>query len=573
MQYKLIGDNNFFTPIETVLRNRGIKNIEEFLNASDDPSVTNHYSKLKNIEKAVDCLMLHITNDSLIFVQVDSDADGYSSSAILINYLKEQYPDINIQWRLHEGKEHGIKAEHVPDDVDLVIVPDAGSSDYEEHKKLYNKGINIIVLDHHLTDKESQHAIVVNNQISPEFPNKNLSGVGVVFKFLEALDNRLGIKKAKNYLDFVALGIVGDVMDLRELENRYYIAQGLQNLKNPMLKEMFKELEYSTKGQRNPMVLGWYISPLINAVIRSGTMQEKEQVFKAFLDDGTSLIYNEKKDRYENLLTNTIQVMKNVRQRQNKARDEGVKLIEQRIEEKNLLDNKVLIVNVTDILDKDLTGYVANKLMDKYKRPVLLLRYNNETDTLSGSARGYHKGVIKDFRQYLLNTQMFDYVEGHANAFGVSINRERLIEVNDYINEDLKDVDIGESVYEVDFVIPAKQIGSNFIKEIDNHKDLWGHGIEEPLIVVEQIEVEKRNINLLGRNKDTMKFSFKAIDFIKFNIKEDEYKQLTEGDKTNLVVLNVVGKAMVNEWKNKRTPQIEIVDYELKEIKEREFIF
>ena len=210
MRYKLIGVNDYLIdPIKTILNNRGITDIEKFLNL--DESVVNDWRLLKNIEKAIDCLLTHIKAKSNIFVQVDSDADGYTSSAILINYLKSIFPNINIKWELQEGKEHGIILDKVPSETNLVIVPDSGSNQYEIHSALKKRGIDVIVLDHHECEKESEDAIVVNNQLSPEYPNKNFSGAGIVYKFCKAIDEHLGINKADHFLDLVAVGNIADI--------------------------------------------------------------------------------------------------------------------------------------------------------------------------------------------------------------------------------------------------------------------------------------------------------------------------------------------------------------------------
>src|SRR5690606_16919608 len=120
--------------IETILKNRGIEDIQSFLNVSEKDVV--HWSNLENIEKAVDCLLKHIKKNSKIFIQYDSDFDGIASSSMLINYLRKVFPNVDIQWRIHEGKQHGVIVEEVPDDVDLAIIPDAGSNQYKEHKQL-----------------------------------------------------------------------------------------------------------------------------------------------------------------------------------------------------------------------------------------------------------------------------------------------------------------------------------------------------------------------------------------------------------------------------------------------------
>src|SRR5699024_2843040 len=135
--------------------------------------------------------------------------------------------------------------------------------------------------------------------------------------------------------------------------------------------------------------------------------------------DGTTEVYYERGKTNETLVKNTIRMMKRVRQQQNKIVDESVLKIRERIEDKNLLDNKILIVEVTDMLDKNFTGLVANRLLNSkdVKRPVLLLRYNEKDGKLRGSGRGYDKGYIKDFRQFLEDSGYFDYAQGHASAF------------------------------------------------------------------------------------------------------------------------------------------------------------
>jgi single-stranded-DNA-specific exonuclease len=568
MRYELIGKNNILEPIDTVLKNRGIEEIQSFLHTSNKDVI--HWSKLKNINEAVECLTKHIENKSKIFVQCDSDFDGYSSSTILINYLTSVFKDINIQWRIHEGKQHGVIVDAVPSDTKLVIIPDAGSNQYKEHKQLKEKGIDIIVLDHHECEKESENAIVVNNQLSPEYSNKTLVGAGVTYKFLKALDHKFGLNHADHYLDLVACGLIADMADMRNLETRYYIQKGLTQINNSLLKALFDKVSFSTKGIINCINVQFYIAPLINAAVRTANMQEKIQMMNAFLESKEQ-IYNSKKKEHQSIQTDTARLLTNVKARQGRIRDKCAELIEERIQERNLLDNKILIVNVTDILDKNLTGLVANSLTKKYKRPVLLLRYNEEEGTLNGSGRGYEKGAIKDLRQFLQKTGKFIYVEGHSNAHGVSIDAEKLLEANELINEQLKDVEIDIDVYEVDFIIPAKQLKESFVKEINKHRDLWGQNVEEPIIAIKDIEVNKDEIYLNGKTSKSIKFAYKGIEFIKFFSSQEEYDALIK--KGERLVLDVVGKCSINEWNGEIKPQIIMEGYEVTKVKKKEFVF
>lgn len=567
MKYKLIGKNDYLIePIKTILNNRGIVDIDKFLNVNE--SMTHHWSLLSNIKDAANCLIKHLEQDSVIFVQIDSDCDGLSSSAILINYLKRTHPKAKIKWRLQQDKTHGIVLDTVPEETGLVIVPDAGSNQYEIHKQLKDRGIDVIVLDHHHCERESDYAIVVNNQLSPEYPNKNFSGAGIVYKFCKVLDEILNVDYADYFLDLVAVGNIADSMDMREFETRYYVLKGLKQINNPFLKALIEKQEYSMKGIVNITNVSFYIAPLINAVVRSGTMEEKEAVFKC-LTESDDMVYYKRRDTWESIHTNTARQLANVRARQNKLRDKGVELIQQRIEEKNLNKNKILIVNVTGILETTLTGLVANRLVDRYKKPVLLLR-QQETDVNSygGSGRGYEKSEIKDFRQFLLNTGKFEFCEGHNNAFGFGIHKDKIIEANDYINELLKDIDMGSDVYDVDLIVPASQLNRSLVDQLNKMRDLWGFKVQEPLLAIKNVPFTQEVIRYPEKEKGTVVLKYKDIEFIKYQADSDIQEQLR---KYSSFKMTLVGRVNENIWNDKVTPQIIIDDFEVEKYIEFNF--
>ena len=153
---------------------------------------------------------------------IDCDCDGYTSAALLINYLYKLFPSWiknHLIWHMHDSKQHGLEdcmdfiLQHNPG---LVICPDASSNDYEFHKILYDKDIDILILDHHLADYISPYAIIINNQLS-DYPNKELSGVGIVWQFCRYIDSVLNQNYADDFLDLVALGNCGDMMSLRSM--------------------------------------------------------------------------------------------------------------------------------------------------------------------------------------------------------------------------------------------------------------------------------------------------------------------------------------------------------------------
>jgi single-stranded-DNA-specific exonuclease len=142
--------------------------------------------------------------------------DGFTSSSIFINYfndnLKEKYPNVEIKYHIPEAKAHGLSTimnEFTNGKIcDLIVCPDSSSNDFEEHQILKDLGYDILVEDHHLTTHYSENAVVINNQLSENYPNKELSGVGVVYKFLQYCDEQFNLGNAADkYLDLVALGI------------------------------------------------------------------------------------------------------------------------------------------------------------------------------------------------------------------------------------------------------------------------------------------------------------------------------------------------------------------------------
>lgn len=214
MDYQLIKamcPGQILTPVEQILLNRGIPvaYVKHYLNTNDFDIIDPVPYLGEYLKQGAQMLIQHISENHRIMIQIDSDCDGYTSAAHLINYLYCLFPAFvqnNICYRIHTGKQHGIILETIPEDVKLVIAPDSSSNDYEEHKILNERGVDVLVIDHHEADKWSEHACVINNQLS-SYPTKSLSGVGMVYKFCSYIDRILGINYADQFLDLVALGI------------------------------------------------------------------------------------------------------------------------------------------------------------------------------------------------------------------------------------------------------------------------------------------------------------------------------------------------------------------------------
>lgn len=574
-----------------LLLDRGIVNNDsDFITNFLHPTEKNFLSPydLDHMNEGIEMLVKHFTNGSKIFIPVDPDVDGFTSAATLINYfndvLKGKFGfDFEFSYRLPKGKEHGLKT-IMPELInekkyDLILVSDASSNDYEEHKKLKEMGYDILVLDHHEASHYSENAIVINNQLSENYENKSLSGVGVVYKFLQALDLYLqdgenSIFYSNNYLDLVALGIISDMMRCTTLENRLICEYGLSNLRNEFFKEIVEKQSFSLgDGPLTQIGISFYITPLINALIRVGSDLEKERLFEAFINPNIEVDSTKRGEKglKETICTQSIRNCVNAKARQNREKDKAIELLNIQIIENCLDDNKILILNADELdVSNNLTGLCAMGVAAERKKPVLLGRTSPD-GYLKGSIRGREDSELKDFRSFLNESGFMEFVEGHANAAGFSIKTNNIDKLLTYSNEKLKNIDFNEGFYEADFIVKGNSsILSKIIFDLEDGKGFWGQGCPEPVFVVENISVNKKDISIIGKNSDTLKFTFNGITYIKFKALEtiDMIETFSDDLKLNITV---AGKSNVNSWGGKQTPQILIDEIEFKEMAVEDF--
>lgn len=453
MKYKLIKENNSdYSAIEQILSNRGIQlnEISHYLSTTDEDINDAEMLGFENLKAAAAALIKTIHANECAIVIVDADCDGFTSSAILINYLHDLFPswvENKLHWFLHEGKQHGLSDCYdkiINSQNLLVIVPDAGSNDYEFHKKLKKAGRTCIVLDHHEASYVSSDAIIINNQLS-DYPNKELSGAGVTWQFCKFLDKLLNKDIADNYLDLVALGNDADMMSLQSYETKHLINKGFkdENVKNPFIYEMANKNSFSLKGKLTPMGVAFYIAPFVNSMVRSGTQEEKELLFKSMLkyeafEKIPSTKRGHKPGDMERLVDQAIRTATNVKNRQARTVDVAMKELEQQIKDNNMMEHKVLLFLLEpDKIDKNIAGLCANKIMAKYQRPCCILTRTETKEltdpcqfdiksqatqtfaiitTYEGSARGCDKVGINNFKDICTDTECIMYAEGHQRS-------------------------------------------------------------------------------------------------------------------------------------------------------------
>ena len=579
MKTKLVNKDIRKDYTNELLMERGLtsEELDYFLNVPDD-SYLEDPTLLDNIDRAwtIFVPMMVASKDETIAVVVDSDVDGFTSAAIFIQYLRKFNKEVNIVPVLHKGKGHGLSDTY--EDVlntypSYVVLPDAGSNDYEYMVKLVMEmGGDIIprflVLDHHIVEPDTKFcdcAAIVNNQLSPNYQNKDLCGAGVTWQFCRYIDRTQGTNYADEFIDLAALGIISDMMSMLSLENRYIVHTGLNNINNYFFKALCEKQSFSMGGKVNPISVAFYITPLINAMIRAGAEDEKQRCFQAFID-GHALVESHKrgaKGTFEEVAIESARECTNARAKQNRILDKAVEQLEIKIAKHDLLENKILFVRLEedDQFPPELNGLVAMKLSAKYKKPTIVARLNSEGE-IKGSSRGLNESELTSFKNFMDNSGYFTFTAGHDNACGIGILDKNLAAFHEYANKELANVDFGESWYEVNFErIAADSDIEDLIVDIANHDDLWGQQNNEPLIHIKDINITKNDIQIMGRNSDTVKIEKFGIAYMKFHAKD----MIEELDKYNNIKLEVVGRANVNYWGGYATPQIFISNYQIED--------
>jgi single-stranded-DNA-specific exonuclease len=586
MKYNLINENFISDYASNLLRSRGVADLEQYKAPSRE--FLSSPNNLKNIAAGAGLYIRVVTQGGRVLIVVDSDNDGYTSAAITYQYTKRLNPECHVDYWLHDGKQHGL-SDHIDKlmdadhQYDLIILPDSSSNDAKYHDMLDEIHIPCLILDHHLTDEKlSYNAIVVNNQLSPNYENKELTGAGVVYQFCRYVDGVLGQNWADDYLDLAAWGIIGDMGSVLDMENRYIIYAGLskEHIKNDFLKCLLNKQAYSITGKQgatwddivaktNPISIAFYIVPLVNAMIRVGTMPEKERLFMAFVDGSQMVPCNKRgaKGTFERVDVESARECTNAKSKQDKTKLEVVERLEAKIFKHDLLENKVLFVRLedTDRFPSELNGLIAMQLAAKYKKPTIVARLNDQGFD-RGSARGMNQSELRDFREFLLGSGMFEYAQGHANAFGISIPDNKLKDFHEYANEALKDIDFGENVYDVNFVRGADSKDLyDLVIDLGSQNGIWGQGNPEPVVCVENILCSPRNVRIMGSNQDTLKIEYNGMSYLKFRAK-DLIEKINKYPADAQLSITVVGRCNLNEWGGRVSPQLFIDDCEINSI-------
>lgn len=529
LQWKLKDDKRF-NCIEDILKSQGINDINRFIKPTlKDVEDFRHFDNLHT--GLYDYLLPNCKPSKHISIVVDCDVDGFTSASLIYQYLKDSGLIANEpNFYIHEGKRHGVDdlvKELSSDNSDLIIVPDAGSSDdfyFTQIQELASKPKQILVLDHHLREarlnRDCECACIINNQTSDNVKNKTLTGVGVVYKFCKYIDSELNINLADDYLDLVAIGMIADRTDLTNPDTRYLVMKGLSDIshktnKNKFISELIKSKSYNLRNKVTANDISFLIAPLINSCVRLGCMSHQEKMLNAFCNSDEKV-----KRTIRGKGECAISVQEDcrrdcetyIREQKKIVNRESEKLLSQLNSNPMMKNLAILLFNASNT-PQTYTGLIANTMSGIFKRPVLLLRKSYKSSMLSGSGRGYDKSIISDFNKWCSNTSLFEKVAGHPNSFGVSIDESDIDRLLNVIQKIEYKPDLYYTVYNY---FDDKTLSSQIVSYFGKYDYCYGCGVEEPLFYVKDININKSKLNISDSEK-AISFNWRGIEFKKYS--------------------------------------------------------
>lgn len=573
MKTKLIGHNE--ATISNIFLNRGI-NPNDILSLNEknliDPDM------MINLNEACEVVYGTIKNTKgIIGIVQDPDADGYMSSAIIFNYLSECFPLEKNRFKMliHEDKAHGIPVEQLDSSFSMVIAPDCSSNEHEVHKRIVEEfNIPIVILDHHDAIGYSPYATMVNISLDSypaHYPNGKLAGGGVCLKFAQLFDKKYGFNFFRNYYDMAAIANLADMVEINTLETIYISQMGMRNIHNTFLKTLYEAKAFNIGDQVTPMGISFYIAPLINALTRVGTLEEKQEFVKAITTQEREEIRSTKRGAKsgdtETLQAAVVRKMNNIKARQDRIRDKAFNELESKVKEEGMEKNQILILDTENKFPKTFTGLIANQFVGRYKKPTLVGScYEKDGKTFfGGSARGDDKSDLSEMKQFENNSGLFEFAEGHEAAHGFAFELDKKKEIINYFNTKLEGI-VFEPVYRTDFELDWGQLNKQNLDEITRYSTYWARGLEEPIFKLKNVPVNKETLEIGGSFGDhKVTFSVGPIRFIKFKgVKTDVAQKLMANVQSKV---DIVGTVKKTTYKGETFLQIFVSELEIQSSK------
>ncbi len=530
-----------------VLAARGVRTPEEaekFFHPSMDD--LNDPFLMKDMEKAVLRVMKAIRDGEKIWIHGDYDVDGTSSTAILIQFLRDIGARVEyyIPDRFHEG--YGLSNRSLDlaksSGVTLVITVDVGITSFEPLE--YSKGLDldVIICDHHEPGEKIPDVYAILDPLQPgcEYPFKHLAACGVAFKFIQGIAERMNIPdKALDYLDYVAIASAADMVPL-VAENRTLVYYGL-HLLNKKPRPGFKGLVACTNlklGQITASNIVYALAPLINAAGRMGNAMRSIEMMIQKDEIAAFRIAQQLEDENRKRRVFDQQTF-----------EESIPLAERLIIEEK---RRSLVLHQPH-WHAGVIGIVASRLVDRFNVPTVLMT------TIDGQAKGSARSINEfDIHSALKKcSHLLNEFGGHKHAAGLSLNEENIPEFRD-IFDSIAQTKIDREMMVPEILIDTEmkfnELSPQFLSFLNKFAP-HGFSNNKPVFLSQGV-TSANGVKIVGNN--SLKFrAFQSnfvIDAIGYNL-ANKYKYCTNGKKFSLLYT-----LESNDFNGSRSPQISIKD-------------
>ncbi|RSD24090.1 single-stranded-DNA-specific exonuclease RecJ [Mesobacillus subterraneus] len=545
----LANDLNINQLTASLLVNRGLDTVEDaryFLFAQKsqfhDPYL------LKDMDKAVKRINEAVETQEPILVFGDYDADGVSSTTVMMKALAEigANADYYIPNRFTEGYGPNEKAfkSAAENGIRLIITVDTGISALHEANVARELGIDLIITDHHEPGPVLPDAFAI---IHPKledsiYPFKDLAGVGVAFKVAHALLGRL----PEHLLEFAAIGTIADLVPLLG-ENRQIAQSGIAKLKTsqtPGLHALLK-LANTDRSTIDEETIGFLIGPRVNAAGRLGSADPAVQLMMTS-DPEEAMMIAEEIDAIN-------------KERQNIVAEIAREAIEEVEKHFPVADNSVLVVG-KEGWNAGVIGIVASKLVEKYYRPTIVLSFDKEKGLAKGSARSIAGFDL--FKNLSTCRDILPHFGGHPMAAGMTLQLEHVNELRTRLNELAKEQLTEEDLIPVSNIDAKIDINEITIDTINELGLLSPYGVSnpKPMVLIDGANIS--TLRKIGADQSHLKLAIenegKVIDGIGFGFGY-LHDHISPSSK-----LSVIGELSINEWNNNKKPQIFLRDVAVK---------
>lgn len=513
---------------QTILENRGYVNINQ-LDKIFKPE-SHNASEVYAIDEAVRRINTAITNDENILIYGDFDADGITSTVLLLKSLRKQTDNVDflIPDRLTDGYGPNQKLfeEVVVGQFDLVITVDNGVSGTDEIEFLLKQDVDVIICDHHtFGDAVPDCTIIHPAHPEGDYPFKELAGVGITYKLTEAL----GLAEEED-LALVAIGTVADLVPVID-ENKRLVTDGLQALNN-RTSEGVKALLNSSghDGVIDEDTIGYSIAPRLNA---SGRLGEASVAVELLMERDRNAAYE----------------MSMVLERMNQERKELVNQIYAEAETKVDEQNQINVV-YSEGWHPGVIGIVASRLVDQFGKPAIVLTLDGEI--YRGSARSI-EGV--DLHSVIgEHCKSYENFGGHSQALGIEVSRDN---IEDFKTELAGYFDsLGLDLRPVKYIDYQLKPGNMTMKEFERFGRLkpFGQSFLSPIFMINNARTGL--VRQVGKDKSHIKMTIPELemDIIGFGFGHLN-NEVRAGD-----TISLIGTVNINEFNQKRTLQMVLMD-------------